>query len=265
MQTLVLANQKGGVGKSALACQLAYHLARAGKRVLFVDLDHQGNSTKALLGHPKTSPCAFSATHLLEGRGGMAPEAALALIGADSGLSGLERRPSGHNGFVEALRAFLVCATDRYDVCVIDTNPNPDIRYAAAMIAADHVLSPIQLNQEAIDGIGALFNHARYGLGKIKATFNPNLNFMGILPNLVEPTPFQRNNFAQIVRHFPQHLLEIQSMPKLFALIQKRSVIAEAQASGQFVADMRKTAARDTWREIKPVLDLIARKLSKEA
>lgn len=261
MQALVFANQKGGVGKSALLCQFAHHLKEQGRRVFVIDLDHQANSTKALSQHPDTTISPFSATDVLEGRAIAPPNGRLGLIPADTGLSSLERIPDHHNAFVTSLRAFLAVCQNAYDVCLIDTNPNPDIRYAAAMISADKVLAPIQLNQEAIDGIGGMFGHPRYGLVKIKATLNPNLTFMGILPNLVEPTPFQRTNFETLVRSYPQYLLKLQDAPLQFAFVQKRSAIAEAQAGGQFVADLRKTAARDAWKEIKPVFDIIEKQL----
>ena len=58
---------------------------------------------------------------------------------------------------------------------MIDTHPNPDIRVIAALASADFVLSPIQLNQEAIDGVRALLHHQRVGIHKIKALLNPKL------------------------------------------------------------------------------------------
>ena len=62
-----------------------------------------------------------------------------------------------------------------FDVCVIDTHPNPDIRVIAALATADYVLSPLQLNQEAIDGVRALLHHQRVGFHKIRAMLNPKL------------------------------------------------------------------------------------------
>ena len=68
-----------------------------------------------------------------------------------------------------------------------------DIRQLASLVVGDFVLSPLQLNQEAIDGIGDLLNHDNIGIRKIKATINKKLELIGILPNIVEPTPFQRD------------------------------------------------------------------------
>ena len=163
------------------------------------------------------------------------------------------------------LKSFLVSVANQFDVCVIDTNPNPDIRYAAALIISDYVLSPIQLNQEAIDGIGSLLNHHRYGYHKIRAALNPSLELIGILPNMVEPTPFQRDNFKQLATSFSQLLISVDEKDaKQFAFIPKRSAVAEAQAGGLFIGEFKKTAARDAWREIKPSFDAIARRMKLE-
>lgn len=264
MKTLVLANQKGGVGKSAVGCQFAYHLVQQGKRVLFVDLDHQKNSTRPIVKSGKAGVASFTASQLLGGGAADLPEGDFVIVQGDDVLSSLERQPDKHNGFVNALKDFLASVSDRFDVCIVDTNPNPDIRYAAALITSDFVLSPIQLNQEAIDGIGSLLNHQRYGYRKIKAALNPGLELIGILPNMVEPTPFQRGNFKQLAEAFAQLLIVIDAEAKQFAFIPKRSAIAEAQADGTFLADVKKTAARDAWREIKPSFDVIARRMALE-
>jgi chromosome partitioning protein len=265
MKVLVLANQKGGVGKSAAGTQLAYYLAGPVKRrVLVIDLDHQKNTTKAITKSGKAAVAGFTASDLLLGKAGALPDANFVLIPGDDVLSTLERQPDTHNKIANSLKAFLEAAGDRFDVCILDTNPNPDIRYAAALVTSNYVLSPIQLNQEAIDGIGALLNHQRYGYRNIKAKVNPTLELIGILPNMVEPTPFQRGNFAQLAKAYASLLIPMDAKAETFALVPKRSVIAEAQAEGAFVADVKKTAAREAWREMRPVFDVIAKRMQIE-
>jgi len=144
-----------------------------------------------------------------------------------------------------------------FDVCVVDTNPNPDIRVVSALVSADFVLSPVQLNQEAIDGIAALLGHERVGVQRIQARLNPGLQLLGILPTLVEPTPFQKRNFAKLVEHYASLLIKLPGAG--FALIPKRSAIAEAQAVGEVLWEMKKTAAREAWKEIEPGMAQIAR------
>jgi chromosome partitioning protein len=179
------------------------------------------------------------------------------LVPADRALLSLERQPAMHTPFARNFRSFLAAADGAFDVCVIDTNPNPDIRVIAALASADFVLSPIQLNQEAMDGVSGLLNHERVGLRKIKAVLNSKLVLIGLLPTLVEPTPFQKANFLQVVSQYHPMMIRIGDGPGDFAAIPRRSSIAEAQAEGAVLWEMKKTAARDAWREIEPSLQRI--------
>ncbi len=258
MKTLVLANQKGGVGKSALATQLAHYLNRQGRRVVVVDLDHQQNTSRPLRENPSVTVASFTATDLLSGTPSLGLSAAgIALVPGHDDLTQLERRREDHNAFATNLRQALTAWTA--DVCIVDTNPNPDIRYTSALISADYLLAPIQLSQEALEGIHGLINHPRHGISRIKATLNPGLRFLGILPNLVEPTPFQRSNLQDLAARFGNRLLSRrdETGAVAFGYIPKRSAIAEAQAAAVFLPDLPKTAARDAWREVKPVFDMI--------
>lgn len=262
MKTVVLCNQKGGVGKSAVATLLAHHLARRGQRVLAIDLDHQGNFSRPLTLSGRVTPAAFTADALLTGVAPSLPDQPFVLVPGDRALLGLERQPALHTAFARQFRSVLATVSGAFDVCVVDTNPNPDIRLIAALASADCVLSPIQLNQEALDGVSGLLNHERVGLRKIKAVLNPKLSLIGLLPTLVEPTPFQKANFLQVVQRYHPLMIRIGEGAGAFASIPRRSCIAEAQAAGDVLWEMKKTTARDTWREIEPGLSHIARILS---
>jgi chromosome partitioning protein len=280
MKTLVLANRKGGVGTSATACQMSFYLAHGGHRVLLLDFDHQGNSSRCLARQGRAVVTTFTSSQLLAGRGGSPPSAALVVVPADDDLSALERQPDRHNTFANALRDFLSEVADRFDICVIDTNPNPDIRYAAALVNADFLLSPIELKQEAIDGIGALLHHGRYGVHKVQRVLNPRLQFLGILPNKVESNPFQRANLRQLVGVYPSLLIPVvRDGVAGYGYIPNRTAIAEAQAAGVPLWLLRqaapvgghaqgeggtspvRSAARDAWREIRPTFEAIARRM----
>jgi chromosome partitioning protein len=252
MKTVVLANQKGGVGKSAIATLLAHHFVRQGRRVLAIDLDHQGNFSKPMRLSQRAVLAPVTAEALLTSAVSGIPEAKMVLIPGDRALLGLERQPAMHTPFARNLRAFLAAMDERFDVCLVDTNPNPDIRLIASLASADFVLSPIQLNQEAMDGVAALLNHERVGVRKIKAVLNPKLHLIGLLPTMVEPTPFQRANFVQIVEQYRPLLIPIGLGVGQLASIPRRSAVAEAQADGAVLWEMKKTAARDAWKEIEP-------------
>jgi chromosome partitioning protein len=258
MKTLVLANQKGGVGKSAIATLLAHHFALTGRRVLALDLDHQGNLTSPLARSKRPKVAGITSDRLLTESVPVMPSSPFVLVPSDRALLTLERQPQRHNDFARNLRTFLAAMDAQFDVCLIDTNPNPDIRVIAALVSADFVLSPIQLNLEAMDGIGGLLNHERVGLRKIKAVLNPKLRLIGVLPTMVEPTPFQKSNFVQIVQRYHPLLIRIGEGHGAFASIPRRSAIAEAQANAEVLWEMKKTAARDAWREIEPSVRAIA-------
>jgi chromosome partitioning protein len=258
MKTLVLCNQKGGVGKSAVATLLVHLLAHRGRRVLAIDLDHQGNFSKPLRLSGRVAASAFASDALLTAKAPPLPDQRCVLVPGDRALLGLERQPALHTPFARNFRTFLAAVDSAFDVCVVDTNPNPDIRVIASLVSADFVLSPMQLNQEAMDGVSGLLNHERVGLRKIKAVLNPKLALIGLLPTMVEPTPFQKANFVQVVQQYHPLMIRIGDGPGAFASIPRRSCIAEAQAEGAVLWEMKKTAARDAWREIEPSLVRIA-------
>jgi chromosome partitioning protein len=295
MKSMVVGNQKGGVGKSAVGVQLVHHTSgRLGHRTLAIDNDHQGNFSKPLRNSGKAAVANFTSSQLfekswpeLQAEGAKIPEGNLVLIPSDDNLLLLERQGDKHNLFATNFRNFIASQQEAFAACFIDTNPNPDIRVVSSLIAAQYVLSPIQLNQEAIDGIGGLLSHPRVGVLKIQRTLNPSLVLIGLLPNLVLPTPFQKKNFRDIVRLYAKYLIEIpQANPEIdpetglpkkrFAFIPNRSAIAEAQATGERLWEMKKPAhgqktsetahqsARDTWREIEPALATIVSRMKIE-
>ena len=273
MKTLVLANQKGGVGKTAVATLLAYYLAERGQRVLAIDLDHQGNFSKPLRLSGRAVVAAFTADRLMTSPVANLPQLPsqplvqhlaqpspqpLVLVPSDRALLSLERQPQLHTPFARSFRAFIESVEAQFDVCVIDTNPNPDIRLIAALASADFVLSPIQLNQEAMDGVNALLNHDRVGVRKIKAVLNPKLQLMGLLPTMVEANPFQKANFVQVVQRYAPLLIQVGKRPGQYAFLPRRSIVAEAQANAEVLWRMKKTAAREAWKEIEPGMAHIA-------
>jgi chromosome partitioning protein len=257
MKTLVLANQKGGVGKSAVATLLTYYFIKQGKRVLAIDLDHQGNFTNPITLSGRGTVAPFASDRLLLGDAANLPKERFAIVPAGDGLHFLERKEAMHTPYARAFRAFLKQVDADFDVCVVDTHPSPDIRMISALASADFVLSPIQLTQESVDGVRALLLHPRVGVLKIKAMLNQKLHFIGLLPTMVEPTNFQRANFKVLIEQHLHLMIRINAENDL-ARIPKRTAIAEAQADGQVLWEVKRPAARDAWAEIKPTIEHIA-------
>lgn len=252
MKKVVASNQKGGVGKSAIICQYAHYLNSLGLRVLVIDLDHQKNTTKALITGGAVTVANVSAFDMLtkEDQTISNPEA-FTLVQATPELTAIEKNGTLHNSFATNYQKFLKSVDPLFDVCLIDTNPNPDIRQVASLIVSDYVLSPIQLNQEAIDGIGGLLKQIQ----AINQKLNPNLKLIGILPNIVEPTPFQKDNLKAIVQHFSKYL--IKNSDGSYAFVKKTTAIAEAQALGIPTNKLGKTSGFTAWAELKIVFESI--------
>ncbi len=109
-----------------------------------------------------------------------------------------------------------------------------------------------------MDGVHGLLNHDRVGVRKIKALLNPKLQLIGLLPAMVESIPFQKANSVQVIQQYRPLMIQVGTRPGEFAFVPRRSAIAEAQASGAVLWEMKKTAARDAWKEIEPGIARIA-------
>ena len=259
MITLALANEKGGVGKSMVVTQFAYYCAqKLGLKTLVLDLDHQANTTKPLVSSELCLVAPVKASEILLKGKTIDIREPFVLVSADNDLTKLERVAEKHNTFAGNLALALESAGEYYDICIIDTNPNPDIRQVTAMVVASHVLSPIQLNQEAIDGIGRLYTNIQ----KLKK-INSDLQFLGLLPNLVESTPFQRQNLAELAEHYGTLLFKLNTGKPAF--IPTRTALAEAQSAGLPVWEMKKTSAKTAWSELSKIFEVVAERLGFKA
>lgn len=256
MKKLVLSNQKGGVGKSAIICQYAHYLNSLGFKVVVIDMDHQRNTSKALmLGNVAVANVSAYSVLTNENQTIQNPENFMLVQGSVE-LTTLEKNGNLHNSYANNYLNFLKNIDPFFDVCLIDTNPNPDIRQVASLVVSDFVLSPIQLNQEAVDGIGGLLKQVQ----QISNKLNPNLKLIGILPNLVEPTPFQKENLKAIKEHFSKLLINMGD--NNYASIKRSTAIAEAQAKGISANKLGKTSGFTAWAELKPIFETLNKNMS---
>ncbi len=260
MKTLTLATQKGGVGKTAIGCQFALYLRAKGLRVLVIDLDHQGNLTGALQRGGIAAPCPTPASALFTSHVESVSAAKFVVIGADGDeLLDLESQGGDrHNDFATNFNRSLSSLSAQFDACIVDVNPAPDIRQLSALIASTHVVCPVQLSQESIEGVGHALNSPKNGIYTIRDAFNPSMDFMGLLVNLVEPTPFQQANLQTLVKSMGPLLIRVGDG---FAAIKKSTAIFEAQSAGVPVWTIKKDSARNAWRNIEPVFKAMATRM----
>jgi chromosome partitioning protein len=226
-RVMAVANQKGGVGKTTTAVNLAASLAATRRQVLLIDMDPQGNATTGC-GIDKGALARGTLEVLLgecSARDAIQPiaSAGMFLIPANQDLTAAEVRLLELGpGREQRLRQALAPLREAYDVILIDCPPSLNILTVNALVAADSVLIPMQCEYYALEGLSALVATVE----QIRATANPSLEIEGLLRTMYDP----RNNLAtevsaQLLSHFGD---------KVFRTVVPRNVrLAEAPSFGR--------------------------------
>lgn len=174
-------NQKGGVGKTTTAINLAAGLGRRNKTVLLVDLDPQGNATSGL-GIDKSS-LEYNVYDLILGHEDAdqvileTNAKNLSLIPSGIELAGLEIELAHSNDWHYIVRNGLSSISDKFDVIIVDCPPSLGILSIMALIASDYVLIPIQSEFYALEGTGQLLET----IEMVRENYNPELEVLGVV------------------------------------------------------------------------------------
>ena len=204
MSTVIaITNQKGGVGKTTTAINLAYFLAKQGKRTLLVDFDPQGNATSGL-GIDKTA-LQTTMTDVLLGEAPLDQAVVptehknLWLAPTTSILANTEAELARSDKRFSRLKLALESSGAQYDYVIIDNPPSLSLLTVNGLIAARYVLLPVQTEFYALEGLGQLLETMKL----IRKGMNPSLELLGVLPTMLDGrTTLSNQVHAEIKRHF---------------------------------------------------------------
>ena len=229
-KVIAVTNQKGGVGKTTTAINLAAALALEGRKVLLVDCDAQGNATSGvgLKGERPVAGTIYEALTSLDTENAQAEDFILKtrvdnlfLIPATRDLSGAEIELIEVPQRERRLQQFLAPLRDRFDFIIIDSPPSLGLLTLNALVAADKVLIPLHCEYFALEGLADLVGTMR----RVRASLNPTLDIEGVLLTMND----ERTNLGQQVSRDVREFFK----DKVYRTVIPRNVrLAEAPSHG---------------------------------
>jgi chromosome partitioning protein len=257
-RVITVANQKGGVGKTTTAVNLAFALAQAGRRILLIDLDPQGNATSGLACSSEIRDALASGRTIYEAliSGGAINDIVhqvrpnLFLAGADADLVGAEIEMATMAGRERRLRALLYGVREEYNFVLIDTPPSLGLLTLNALVASDTVLVPMQCEYYALEGLSALLGTIK----RVKEQLRPALEIEGLVLTMFD----SRNRLShEIAREVREHFAD-----KVFKAIIPRNVrLSESPSHGLSVFEYEsRSAGAAGYREL--AAEILAREIA---
>jgi chromosome partitioning protein len=220
---IAVTNQKGGVGKTTSAVNIAYYLAKSDKRVLLVDLDPQGNATSGL-GIDKSKLEATMSEVLLQSatidKAIIKTEHKnLSLLPTTSHLANTEVEMAALQHKFTRLKLALESVANQFDIIIIDNPPSLSLLTVNGLIAAKYVLLPVQAEFYALEGLGQLLETMKL----VRKGMNPSLELLGVLATMMDTrTTLSNQVHAEIKKHFADKVFET-SIPRNIRLAEAPS------------------------------------------
>lgn len=229
MRRIGIVNQKGGVGKTTTAVNLATYLAKAGQKVLLVDLDPQGNASSGLGQEPGPGIYAALTGQTPLSKVVRTPSKRLHLLPAESDLVGASAELVEDPTRLESLLSTL---TETYDLILMDAPPSLGPLTLNVLAASEGLLVPVQAEYYALEGIAGLLDT----IEQVRNSINPRLRLLGILITMYDPrTLLSQQVEANLRNHFGQ---------KVFWTVVPRNVrLAEAPSHGKAISDYAPTSS----------------------
>lgn len=228
-QVVAVTNQKGGVGKTTTTINVAYNLAKSGKKVLLVDLDPQGNATSGL----SLAKQGVLIRDVLSGNANLGeaikPTAFknLFVVPTDAALATLETEIATAKD--RAIRLKQRLADIDFDVVLIDCPPSLGLLTVNALTAADSVIIPVQTEYYALEGLGQLLETMKL----VRQALNPKLSILGVVMTMHDTrTTLSTQVGQQLKHHFKERLFE--------TAVPRNIRVAEAPSHGKPVGEFDK-------------------------
>jgi chromosome partitioning protein len=230
-KVIALANQKGGVGKTTTAVNLAASLAERRKNVLLVDLDPQANATSSTGLEKEDGASIYSALlGEVDVRTLIKPTTTkrLHVIPSELDLAGCEVAIARMDNYLHCLKTALrpIVEQDEYDFILLDCPPSLGILFMNALYTADSIIIPIQAEYLALEGLSVMLRI----IEQVRVAGNPNLQIEGIVLTMYDPrTNLAQQVAAEVHKHFGDRLFK--------TFIPRNIRLSEAPSHGQPITE----------------------------